>query len=99
MYPKQKQNANWSQVEIENLTVRGRNLPRTNSTKSENQNIFAKKQQNEHTPPQIIKILIDIARSSDEVRSKETAQGWAQREKWCLLWILFNYDNLKIIKY
>ena len=28
-----------------------------------------------HTPPQIIKILIDIARSSDEVRSKETAQG------------------------
>ena len=52
MYPKQKQNTNWSQVEIENLTVRGRNIPRTNSTKSEIQNIFAKKQQNEHTPAQ-----------------------------------------------
>ena len=50
MCPKQKQNANWSQVEIEILIVRGRNLPRTNSTKSETQNIFAKKQQNEHTP-------------------------------------------------
>ena len=50
MCPKQKQNANWSQVEIEMLIVKGRNLPRTNSTKSETQIIFAKKQQNEHTP-------------------------------------------------
>ena len=50
MCPKQKQNANWSQVEIEILIVRARNLPRTNSTKSENQIFFAKKQQNEHTP-------------------------------------------------
>ena len=50
MCPKQKQNANWSQVEIEILILKGRNLPRTNSTKSETQNIFAKKQQNEHTP-------------------------------------------------
>ena len=32
--PKQQQNANWSQVSIENLIVKGRNLPRTNSTKS-----------------------------------------------------------------
>ena len=52
MYPKQEQNANLSQVEIENLIVKGRNLPRTNSTNSENQNIFSKKQQNEHTPAQ-----------------------------------------------
>ena len=50
MCPKQKQNTNWSQVEIENLIVRGRNLPRTNSTKCETQIIFAKKQENEHTP-------------------------------------------------
>ena len=50
MCPKQQQNANWSQVEIENLIVKGRNLPRTNSTKSETQIIFAKKQENEHTP-------------------------------------------------
>ena len=50
MCPKQKQNANWNQVEIEILIVTGRNLPRTNSTKSETQNIFAKKQENEHTP-------------------------------------------------
>ena len=50
MCPKQKQNANWNQVEIENLILKGRNLPRTNSTKSETQNIFAKKQENEHTP-------------------------------------------------
>ena len=50
MCPKQKQNANWSQVEIEILIVKGRNLPRTNSTKCETQIIFAKKQQNEHTP-------------------------------------------------
>ena len=50
MCPKQQQNANWSQVEIEKFIVRGRNLPRTNSTKSETQNNFAKKQQNEHTP-------------------------------------------------
>ena len=50
MCPKQKQNANWSQVEIEILILKGRNLPRTNSTKSETQNIFAKKQENEHTP-------------------------------------------------
>ena len=50
MCPKQEQNANWSQVEIEKLIVRGRNLPSTNSTKCETQNIFAKKQQNEHTP-------------------------------------------------
>ena len=42
MCPKQQQNANWSQVEIENLIVRGRNLPRTNCTKFETQNIFAK---------------------------------------------------------
>ena len=49
---KQQQNANWSQVEIEILIVKGRNLPRTNSTKSETQNIFAKKQQNKHTPAQ-----------------------------------------------
>ena len=41
MCPKQEQNANLSQVEIENLIVRGRNLPRTNSTNSENQNIFS----------------------------------------------------------
>ena len=50
MCPKQQQIANWNQVEIENWIVRGRNLPRTNSTKSETQIIFAKKQQNEHTP-------------------------------------------------
>ena len=50
MCPKQQQNANWSQVEIENLIVKGRNLPRTNSTKSETQIIFVKKQENEHTP-------------------------------------------------
>ena len=50
MCPKQKQNANCSQVEIDNLIVRGRNLPSTNSTKCETQNIFGKKQQNEHTP-------------------------------------------------
>ena len=50
MCPKQQQNANWNQVEIEILIVKGRNLPRTNSTKSETQIIFAKKQQNEHTP-------------------------------------------------
>ena len=53
MCPKQQQNANWSQVEIEILIVKGRNLPRTNSTKSETQIIFAKKQQNEHTPVQM----------------------------------------------
>ena len=52
MCPKQKQNANWNQVEIEKFIVRGRNLPRTNSTKCENQIIFAKKQENEHTPAQ-----------------------------------------------
>ena len=50
MCPKQQQNANWNQVEIENCIVRGINLPRTNSTKCETQDIFAKKQQNEHTP-------------------------------------------------
>ena len=50
MCPKQKQNANWNQVEIENWIVRGRNLPRTNSTKCEIQIIFTKKQENEHTP-------------------------------------------------
>ena len=50
MCPKQEQNANWNQVEIEILIVRGRNLPRTNSTKSETQIIFAKKQENKHTP-------------------------------------------------
>ena len=50
MCPKQQQNTNCIQVEIENLIVKGRNLPRTNSTKSETQNIFAKKQENEHTP-------------------------------------------------
>ena len=50
MCPKQKQNANCSQVEIEMLIVKGKNLPRTNSTKCETQIIFAKKQQNEHTP-------------------------------------------------
>ena len=53
MCPKQQQNTNWSQVEIENLIVKGRNLPRTNSTKSETQIIFAKKQQNEHTPASV----------------------------------------------
>ena len=52
MCPKQKQNANLSQVEIKKFIVWGRNLPRTNFTKSETQNIFAKKQQNENTPPQ-----------------------------------------------
>ena len=52
MCPKQKQNKNWNQVEIKKFIMRGRNLPRTNSTKSENQIIFAKKQQNEHTPTQ-----------------------------------------------
>ena len=31
--------------------MKGRNLPRTNSTKYETKNIFGKKQQNEHTPP------------------------------------------------
>ena len=50
MCPKQQQNENWSQVGIEKFIVRGRNLPRTNSTKFETQFIFAKKQQNEHTP-------------------------------------------------
>ena len=50
MCPKQQQNANCIQVEIEKFIMRGRNLPRTNSTKSETQNIFAKKQENEHTP-------------------------------------------------
>ena len=50
MCPKQKQNTNWNQVEIEILILKGRNLPRTNSTKCETQIIFAKKQQNEHTP-------------------------------------------------
>ena len=50
MCVKQQKNANLSQVEIEMLIVKGRNLPRTNSTKSETQIIFAKKQQNEHTP-------------------------------------------------
>ena len=50
MCPKQEQNANWNQVEIEILILKGRDLPRTNSTKSETQNISAKKQQNEHTP-------------------------------------------------
>ena len=50
MCPEQQQNANWSQVEIEIWIVKGRNLPRTNSTKCETQNIFPKKQQNEHTP-------------------------------------------------
>ena len=49
MCVKEQKNANLSQVEIENLTVRGRNLPRTNSTKSEIKNIFSKKQKNEHT--------------------------------------------------
>ena len=52
MCPKKVQNANWIQVKIELLIVRGRNLPRTNSTKSETQIIFAKKQQNKHTPAQ-----------------------------------------------
>ena len=52
MCPEQQQNANWNQVEIEIWIVKGRNLPRTNSTKCETQNIFAKKQQNEHTPEQ-----------------------------------------------
>ena len=50
MCPEQQQNANWNQVEIEIWIVKGRNLPRTNSTKCETQNIFPKKQQNEHTP-------------------------------------------------
>ena len=49
MCVKEQKNANLSQVEIENLTVRGVNLPRTNSTKSEIKNIFSEKQQNEHT--------------------------------------------------
>ena len=57
MCPKQKQNTNWIQVEIEKFNVRGRNLPRTNSTKYETQNIFAKKQQNEHTPGDIFKLV------------------------------------------
>ena len=60
MCPKQKQNANWSQVEIEILIVKGRNLPRTNSTKSETQIIFAKKQQNEHTPVWIRSRIYDM---------------------------------------
>ena len=51
MCPKQKHNANLSQVEIEILIVKGINLPRTNSTKYESKNIFGKKQQNEQTPP------------------------------------------------
>ena len=51
MCPKQEQNANSNKVEIDILIVKGRNLPRTNSTKSETQNIFAKKQQNDNTPP------------------------------------------------
>ena len=57
MCPKQKQNANGNQVEIEILIVKGRNLPRTNSTKSEIQNIFAKKQENEHTPDDLLRKL------------------------------------------
>ena len=51
MCPKQQQNANLIQVEIEILIMRGRNLPRTNSTKSETQIIFAIKRQNDNTPP------------------------------------------------
>ena len=50
MCPKQQQNANWNQVEIEILIVKGRNLPRTNSTKYETQINFAKNKENEHTP-------------------------------------------------
>ena len=42
MCPKQKHNANLSQVEIEILIVKGINLPRTNSTKYESKNIFGK---------------------------------------------------------
>ena len=42
MCPKQEQTANCSQVEIEILIVKGRNLPRTNSTKYELK-IFLKK--------------------------------------------------------
>ena len=34
MCPKEEQNANWSQVEIENLIVRAKNIPSTISTKS-----------------------------------------------------------------
>ena len=32
-----------------------------------------------------------MGKSSDEIRLEARAQGWAPREKWCLL---FNYDNL-----
>ena len=39
MCPKQKETENCSQVEIEILIVKGRNLPSTNSTKCENQNL------------------------------------------------------------
>ena len=61
MCPKQQQNANWSQVEIEKFIVKGRNLPRTNSTKSETQNILAKKQQNEHTPAVFVFVQITLS--------------------------------------
>ena len=58
MCPKQQQNANWIQVEIEILIVRGRNLPRTNSTKCETQIIFAKKQQVSMLPLSTVQAII-----------------------------------------
>ena len=51
MCPKQEQTANCSQVEIEILIVKGRNLPRTNSTKYELK-IFLEKNSRTSTPHQ-----------------------------------------------
>ena len=65
MCPRQQQNANLMQVEIENLIVRRKNLPRTNSTKSESQNSFAKKQKNEHTQNKIWRLHISLKKKKN----------------------------------
>ena len=89
MCPKQKQNANWSQVEIEILILKGRNLPRTNSTKSETQNIFPKKQQNEHTPVKFLVFLILVGVSCDQwiqdFPEREAANYWVWNKE-AIIW-------------
>ena len=46
------------------------NLPRTNSTKYETQNILVKFQQNEHTPAQIVIVTVFIREKCPTVKQK-----------------------------
>ena len=43
------------------------NLPRTNSTKYETQNILVKFQQNEHTPGDFVTVLVDDVCNCDNI--------------------------------